>query len=175
MGDIHSVWGWVAVGMCGVTGLFGIALAYSAARFRHWAEFSRWRSGSRSSAHPDPGVARPGVDEPRGKGSRKPACLLRGGDLLHPGIRLHLPGPVPQEARPLLRIADALPDGPGHQGDHDVRQELRKFGAFGQGPSERRQIAAPGKEAVRHRDHHGRLDRVSTSPGLPRRKAPRWL
>ena len=26
MGDIHSVWGWVAVGICGLTGLFGIAL-----------------------------------------------------------------------------------------------------------------------------------------------------
>ena len=27
MGDIHSVWGWVAVGICGLAGLFGIALA----------------------------------------------------------------------------------------------------------------------------------------------------
>ncbi len=27
MGDIHSVFGWVAVGVCGLTGLFGIALA----------------------------------------------------------------------------------------------------------------------------------------------------
>ncbi|HKY49386.1 MAG TPA: hypothetical protein VJQ79_15540 [Acidimicrobiia bacterium] len=27
MGDIHSVWGWVAVGVCGLAGLFGITLA----------------------------------------------------------------------------------------------------------------------------------------------------
>lgn len=27
MGDIHSVFGWVAVGICGLTGLFGVALA----------------------------------------------------------------------------------------------------------------------------------------------------
>jgi hypothetical protein len=27
VGDIHSVWGWVAVGICGLAGLFGIALA----------------------------------------------------------------------------------------------------------------------------------------------------
>ena len=27
MGDIHSVWGWVAVGICGLAGLFGITLA----------------------------------------------------------------------------------------------------------------------------------------------------
>ena len=27
MGDIHSVWGWVAVAVCGLAGLFGIALA----------------------------------------------------------------------------------------------------------------------------------------------------
>jgi len=27
VGDIHSVWGWVAVGICGLAGLFGITLA----------------------------------------------------------------------------------------------------------------------------------------------------
>ena len=27
MGDIHSVFGWVAVGICGLTGWFGVALA----------------------------------------------------------------------------------------------------------------------------------------------------
>jgi hypothetical protein len=27
VGDIHSVWGWVAVGVCGLSGLFGITLA----------------------------------------------------------------------------------------------------------------------------------------------------
>jgi hypothetical protein len=27
VGDIHSVWGWVAVGVCGLAGLFGITLA----------------------------------------------------------------------------------------------------------------------------------------------------
>lgn len=27
MGDIHSVFGWVVVGICGLTGLFGVALS----------------------------------------------------------------------------------------------------------------------------------------------------
>jgi hypothetical protein len=27
VGDFHSVWGWVAVGVCGLAGLFGITLA----------------------------------------------------------------------------------------------------------------------------------------------------
>jgi hypothetical protein len=27
VGDFHSIWGWVAVGLCGLTGLYGIGLS----------------------------------------------------------------------------------------------------------------------------------------------------
>jgi hypothetical protein len=27
VGDFHSIWGWVAVGLCGLTGLYGVALS----------------------------------------------------------------------------------------------------------------------------------------------------